>query len=61
MKIELLTHNEVLGLIEDMPRQGADVDSPEGSRTVTISDTLLKQIVARLRATYEDCCDYTNR
>lgn len=56
MKIEHATFTEVLGLIEDLPREGADVDDPEGSRFVTISDTLLKQIVSRLETTYEVAC-----
>lgn len=36
--------------LDDTVREGADVDEPEGARWITFSDTLARQISARLRA-----------
>lgn len=39
---------EVATLLKTAPRSGADIDSPEGSRYVVLSDTLANQITAQL-------------
>ena len=40
----------IINGLENMPRLGAEVDEPEGSRYVQISETLVKQIQSDLTA-----------
>lgn len=40
---------DVIDALERAPRQGADVDDPEGARYVAISETALNQIIRELR------------
>lgn len=39
---------ELAKALHEAPRMGADVDSPEGSRYIQISDTLAKQLEKEL-------------
>ena len=40
---------EIIDALEGAPRQGADVDDPEGARYVVFSDTAIKRITRELR------------
>ena len=40
--------------LEALPRQGTEADSPEGSRYITMSDTLLKELIGMLQWHLED-------
>ena len=40
---------KLIGLLENAPRMGAEIDSPEGERYIQISDTLAKELAEELR------------
>ena len=40
---------DVIDALERAPRQGAEVDEPEGARVVVISETALNRIIRDLR------------
>ena len=43
------TIDDVIKVLDNSERQGADVDMPEGTRYITISDTLAKEISSKLK------------
>lgn len=45
--------DDIIHLLDDSKRQGDDVDMPEGSRYITISDTLAKQLSNRLKELFK--------
>jgi len=40
---------EIIDALEQAPRQGAEVDEPQGARYIVINTTLLDRILRRLR------------
>lgn len=40
----------VIAELEKATRQGSDIDYPEGSRFVTISDTLMNEMIKNLKS-----------
>ena len=49
MPDKLYTIQDVIDALKDAPRQGSYKDEPEGSRYITMSDTLVKEIIKTLR------------
>ena len=43
------TIDDIIKVLDNSERQGADVDMPEGTRYITISDTLAKKISSKLK------------
>jgi hypothetical protein len=52
---------EIIDGLERAPRQGADVDKPEGTRFVVISETALERILRRLRLAEREDAEYFAR
>jgi len=46
--------SEIADALERAPRQGADKDQPEGSRTAAFSDTVLNMMARELRLAVAD-------
>jgi hypothetical protein len=46
--------SEIADALERAPRQGADKDQPEGSRTAVFSDTVLNMMARELRLALAD-------
>jgi hypothetical protein len=45
----IATIQDVIDALENAPRQGSFKDEPEGFRYITMSDTLVKDIIETLR------------
>ena len=49
--------DDTIHLLEDTPREGQMLDTPEGARYITISDTKAKEIADRLKDLFKDGID----
>jgi hypothetical protein len=52
MPTNIRSIGDVIGVLEQATRQGTEKDEPEGSRYITLSDTLVQEMIMALRRFY---------
>ena len=55
---DVMSITEIIDALEGAPRQGSDVDEPEGARVVVISETALNRILRELRLVERQDAEY---